>query len=107
MKLGKKPCIKIMLLFTLLVLFTAASLFMFPTAADFSMERERLMHVLLKIRLPELMIAVTAGASLGLAGALMQLLIDNPLFCHFFYHRIEIVHFIPTLRMDFHLELLQ
>ncbi len=79
MKLGKKPCIKILQLFALLLLFTAASLFLFPTLADFSMERGRLAHVLLKIRLPELMIAVTAGASLGLAGALMQLLLDNPL----------------------------
>ena len=83
MKTGKKlytnPYIKIAGLLLLLVLFTGVSLFVFPTVADFSMERTRLVHVLCRIRLPELLIAVTAGAALGLAGALMQILLDNPL----------------------------
>ena len=79
MKIGMRPCVKITGLLIALVVVAVSSLFLFPTPANFSMEKPRLLHVLCKIRLPEIMIALTSGAALGLAGALMQTLLDNSL----------------------------
>lgn len=79
MKIGKKPYYRISILVITLLLLSLASVFLFPTLIDFSMEKTKLLHVLKKIRLPELMIAITAGAALGLSGAIMQILLDNPL----------------------------
>ena len=42
-------------------------------------EKNKLFHVITKIRFPEIMIAIAAGACLGLAGALMQIILNNPL----------------------------
>lgn len=79
MKTGQKPYAKITWLLISLVVVSVGSLFLFPSVLDFSMERARLVRVLYKIRLPEVTIAITAGAALGLAGALMQILLDNSL----------------------------
>lgn len=79
MKTGQKPYVKIIGLLISLVVVSIGSLFFFPSVLDFSMESARLVRVLYKIRLPEVTIAITAGAALGLAGALMQILLDNSL----------------------------
>ena len=79
MKTGQKPYVKITGLLISLVVVSIGSLFFFPSVLDFSMESARLVRVLYKIRLPEVTIAITAGAALGLAGALMQILLDNSL----------------------------
>ena len=79
MKNGKTTITKIILLFITLFLSVLISIFIFPTMVDFSMEKNRLFHILLNIRLPEIMIAITAGGCLGLAGAIMQIILDNSL----------------------------
>ena len=79
MKIGKTTITKIILLFITLFLSVLISIFIFPTMVDFSMEKNRLFHILLNIRLPEIMIAITAGGCLGLAGAIMQIILDNSL----------------------------
>jgi len=79
MKNGKLHWINLSLLFLILILSAVLSMLLFPTRIDFSMEKSRLLHVLLKIRLSEVLIAVTAGSCLGLAGAIMQIILDNPL----------------------------
>ena len=79
MRSGKKAYAKIAVLFLSLIIVSVISLFFFPSPADFSMEGSRLLHVLYRIRLPEILIAITAGAALGLSGALMQTLLDNSL----------------------------
>lgn len=79
MKNGKKLTIKIALIFLIVITSSFVSLFLFPTRIDFAMERGRLTHVLMNIRLPEILIAITAGACLGLAGAIMQVILDNSL----------------------------
>ena len=79
MKTGQKPYVKITGLLISIVVVSIGSLFFFPSVLDFSMESARLVRVLYKIRLPEVTIAITAGAALGLAGALMQILLDNSL----------------------------
>jgi len=79
MKNGKNHTIKIALIFLIVITSSFVSLFLFPTRIDFAMERGRLTHVLMNIRLPEILIAITAGACLGLAGAIMQVILDNSL----------------------------
>ncbi len=79
MKNGKKPLIKIFLLLAGLAVITGISVLFFPTMLNFNMGGNKLLHVVLKIRLPETLIAITAGACLGLAGALMQIILGNPL----------------------------
>ena len=79
MRNGKNLTIKIILLFLILTASSFISIFLFPTRIDFTMEKERLIHVLINIRFPEIMIAITSGACLGLAGAIMQTILDNPL----------------------------
>ena len=79
MKSGKPLWIRVSLLIILLFISAIISLVLFPTKLDLSMEQSRLLHIIYKIRLPELLIAITAGACLGLAGSIMQILLDNPL----------------------------
>ena len=79
MKNGKILWIRILILFVILTFSAIVSIFMFPTKLDLSMEQIRLFHVIYKIRLPEILIALTAGACLGLAGSIMQIILDNPL----------------------------
>ena len=79
MKNGKNHTIKIALIFLIVITSSFVSLFLFPTRIDFAMERGRLTHVLMNIRLPEILIAITAGGCLGLAGAIMQVILDNSL----------------------------
>ena len=79
MKNGKFHLIKLLLIAILLLLATVLSIFLFPTKLNLSMGQEKLLHVILKIRLPEILIALSAGACLGLAGAIMQIILDNPL----------------------------
>ena len=79
MKLGRNHCFKIFGLLVFLFLISLVSLYQFPTPLSRSMDEARFFHILLKIRLPELLMAITAGAALGLAGALMQIVLDNPL----------------------------
>lgn len=77
MKNGKKITIKIIILFVFLFFFSLISIYLFPTKMNFSMNKDRFIHILLNIRLPQVMIAITAGACLGLAGAVMQVILDN------------------------------
>ncbi len=79
MKNGKSITNKIILLFLLLIFSSLISICLFPTRINFSMDKVRLTYVLLNIRLPEIMIAITAGSCLGLAGAIMQIILDNSL----------------------------
>lgn len=79
MKNGEKLTTKIVLLFLILAVSSFVSLFLFPTRIDFAMESGKLIHILMNIRLPEILIAITAGACLGLAGAIMQVILDNSL----------------------------
>ena len=79
MKNGKNLIIKIILIFLILITSAFVSLFLFPTRIDFAMESGKLIHILMNIRLPEILIAITAGACLGLAGAIMQVILDNSL----------------------------
>lgn len=81
MKTGRNHLIRVKVLILLagLTVIAAASLIFFPTKLSFLMEKNKLFHIMLKIRLPEIMIAITAGACLGLAGALMQIILGNPL----------------------------
>lgn len=79
MKNGKSITSKIILLFLLLIFSSLISICLFPTRINFSMDKVRLTYVLLNIRLPEIMIAITAGSCLGLAGAIMQIILDNSL----------------------------
>lgn len=79
MKNGKNLIIKIVLIFLILIASVFVSLFLFPTRIDFAMESGKLIHILMNIRLPEILIAITAGACLGLAGAIMQVILDNSL----------------------------
>lgn len=62
MKNGKNLTIKIILLFVILIISSILSICLFPTPLNFSMDKERLIHILIKIRLPEILIAITAGA---------------------------------------------
>ncbi|WP_390902869.1 iron chelate uptake ABC transporter family permease subunit [Treponema socranskii] len=43
------------------------------------MECNKLCHIIIKIRLPQIMTAVITGACLGLADALIQIILNNPL----------------------------
>lgn len=79
MKNGKSLTIKIVRLFLLLIFSSLISICLFPTRINFSMDKVRLTYVLLNIRLPEIMIAIMAGSCLGLAGAIMQIILDNSL----------------------------
>lgn len=79
MKTGRNHFIKMLILLIGLIIITGASLIFFPTKLNFLMEKNKLLHVITKIRLPEIMIAIAAGACLGLAGALMQIILNNPL----------------------------
>ncbi len=79
MKNGKSITNKIILLFLLLIFSSLISICLFPTRINISMDKVRLTYVLLNIRLPEIMIAITAGSCLGLAGAIMQIILDNSL----------------------------
>ena len=79
MKNGKSITNKIILLFLLLIFSSLISICLFPKRINFSMDKVRLTYVLLNIRLPEIMIAITAGSCLGLAGAIMQIILDNSL----------------------------
>lgn len=79
MKNGKNLTIKIILLFVILIISSILSICLFPTNLNFSMDKAKLIHILIKIRLPEILIAITAGACLGLAGAIMQTILDNSL----------------------------
>lgn len=79
MKNGKKLTIKIVVLFVILIFSSLISICLFPTRLNFAMDKSRLIHVLLNIRLPEIVIAITAGSCLGLAGAIMQIILDNSL----------------------------
>ena len=69
----------ILAVLTILRNLSVLSLFLFPNPLDFSLELERLQHVVVKIRLPEILIAIVAGACLGLSGSIMQIILDNPL----------------------------
>lgn len=79
MKVGKRHYIKILALLLVLVVLSVLSLFLFPNPLDFSLELGRLQHIVVKIRLPEILIAIVAGACLGLSGSIMQIILDNPL----------------------------
>lgn len=79
MQIGKNHLIKILLLITSLILVSIISIVFFPKMIDLRMESRKLFHIITKIRLPEVSIAITAGACLGLAGALMQIILNNPL----------------------------
>jgi len=79
MKVGKKHYIKILALLLFLIVFAVLSLSLFPKPLDFSLELVRLQHIVAKIRLPEILIAIVAGACLGLSGSIMQINLDNPL----------------------------
>lgn len=79
MKTGRDHLIKMLILLIGLIVIAGASLIFFPTKLNFLMEKNKLLHVITKIRLPEIMIAIAAGACLGLAGALMQIILNNPL----------------------------
>lgn len=76
---NKVSGIKIILLSLLLLSASAISVIFFPKIINFNLEREKIFHILFKIRLPEVLIAITGGASLGLSGALMQIILNNPL----------------------------
>ena len=79
MKAGKNLFFKFFILIILLILFSAVSVFLFPRILDFSMDHELLFHVIKKIRVPELFAAISTGTALGFSGAVMQILLDNPL----------------------------
>lgn len=79
MKTGRDHLIKMLILLIGLIAIAGASLIFFPTKLNFLMEKNKLFHVITKIRFPEIMIAIAAGACLGLAGALMQIILNNPL----------------------------
>ena len=79
MTIGKNHYYKIVIL-SIILLFTAvASVIFFPTVLSLTAQRNKLLHVVLKIRLPQVLIALTAGSCLGLAGALMQTILGNSL----------------------------
>ena len=79
MKVGKHLWIRIGLLLVILLSISVASVIFFPSPLDFSMDENRLFHVIVKIRIPENFIAISAGAALGLSGAVMQTVLDNSL----------------------------
>ena len=79
MKNGQKNTIKIVFLFIGLIIFSIISVFLFPTPLDVNMEIGKFFHIIVNIRLPEVLIGIMAGACLGLAGAIMQIVLNNSL----------------------------
>lgn len=79
MKIGKNPYSKIIILLILILVFSVISLLFFPQIVDFNDDKMKLFQILYKIRLAEILIAISVGACLGLSGALMQIILDNPL----------------------------
>ena len=79
MTIGKNHYYKIAILSIILLFTAAASVIFFPTVLSLTAQRNKLLHVVLKIRLPQVLIALTAGSCLGLAGALMQIILGNSL----------------------------
>ena len=79
MKIGKSHLIKFALLLGLLLVLSVFSIYLFPSRLSFSMDRAKLLHIILKIRLPEILIAIASGMALSLAGAIMQTILGNPL----------------------------
>ena len=79
MTIGKNHYYKIAILSIILLFTAAASVIFFPTVLSLTAQRNKLLHVVLKIRLPQVLIALTAGSCLGLAGALMQTILGNSL----------------------------
>lgn len=68
MKIGKNHCYKIAALTAILLCAAAASVISSPSVLSLSVQRNKLLHVVLKIRLPQVLIALTAGACFGAGG---------------------------------------
>lgn len=82
MKAFSKHYLIISFLLIILILISIISLIYFPTVLNFEnnvQPKTKLLHIVLKIRLPEILIAITAGSCLGLSGAVMQIILGNPL----------------------------
>jgi len=79
MKIGKSHYFKIGALAAFMIFAAAASVIFFPKILNPAIQTNKLLHVVLKIRLPQVLIAITAGGCLGLAGALMQIILSNAL----------------------------
>lgn len=79
MKIGKNHLTKIIFLILGLIVIAGCSILFFPQRLNFNMNSNKLLHIIIKIRLPEVLIAIMAGACLGLAGAIMQIILGNPL----------------------------